>query len=286
MSDPGQTDALAAEYVLGTLDSEERTQAQALLEIDQEFVAKVSAWERRLGELHLMVEPVEPDAKVWARVKARMPQPPPRVDAKLPAAPQIPEAPLPAPAPEETTPPPDTAAATPAEASVAEGASPAPVDTPAPSWSASPAPAAAASPAATPSPSPVPSPVPSPILPPSPSAVPSSAPSPTSPSVAAPPLKAAAPLAPPPIPAPRMPAVERDGNATLRVQRRLRRWRAFAALLVLVVMAAGGLIAAWKFVPDRVPPMLHPVELMRLVGVTIDARPVRKPAPPESQFDE
>ncbi len=286
MSDPGQTDALAAEYVLGTLDSEERTQAQALLEIDQEFVAKVGAWERRLGELHLMVEPVEPDAKIWARIKARMPQPPPRADAKLPAAPQIPEAPLPAPAPEETTPPPDTAAATPAEASVAEGASPAPADTSAPSSSASPAPPAAESPAATPSPSPVPSPVSSPIPPPSPSVVPSSAPSPTSPSVVALPLRAVAAPAPPPTPAPRMPAVERDDNATLRVRRRLRRWRAFAALLVLVLIAAGGLIAAWKLVPDRVPPMLHPAELMRLVGVTIDARPARKPAPPESQFDE
>ena len=30
-------DALAAEYVLGTLDPEERTQAQALLEVDHGF---------------------------------------------------------------------------------------------------------------------------------------------------------------------------------------------------------------------------------------------------------
>jgi hypothetical protein len=83
-----------------------------------------------------------------------------------------------------------------------------------------------------------------------------------------------------------IPAVERDDKAALRVRRRLRRWRAFATLLVLVVAAAAGLVAAWKFVPERVPPALHPAELMRLVGVTVDGRPLRRPAPPESQFDE
>src|SRR6267378_5321051 len=77
----GNTDALAAEYVLGTLDPEERTQARALLEIDQEFVAKVRLWERRLGELHLMVEPVEPDGEIWHRIKSKMPEPKPEVAA-------------------------------------------------------------------------------------------------------------------------------------------------------------------------------------------------------------
>src|SRR5262249_28899710 len=132
---PGQTDALAAEFVLGTLDADERTQAQALLEIDQEFVAKVAAWERRLGELHLMVEPVEPDAKIWARIKARGPQPPPRVEAKLPEAPNTrdaPPAPTPAaPAPAEPGPPPDMASSTPPEAARVESPHPAPIDAPA-----------------------------------------------------------------------------------------------------------------------------------------------------------
>jgi len=105
--------------------------------------------------------------------------------------------------------------------------------------------------------------------------------------VGLPALRAAAPdLAPPPIPSPRIPVVEPDDATVLRIRRRLRRWRAFAALLVLAVLAAAGLVAAWKFVPDRVPPALHPVELMRLVGVTVDARPPRRPVPPESQFDE
>ena len=54
--------ALAAEYVLGTLDADERTRANVLLDVDHSFRGMVRIWERRLGELHLMVEPVEPDA--------------------------------------------------------------------------------------------------------------------------------------------------------------------------------------------------------------------------------
>jgi hypothetical protein len=68
------TDALAAEYVLGTLDSEERTAAQSLLARDAEFAAKVKVWEGRLGELHLMVEPVEPEGDIWQRIKAKLPE--------------------------------------------------------------------------------------------------------------------------------------------------------------------------------------------------------------------
>ena len=80
--------------------------------------------------------------------------------------------------------------------------------------------------------------------------------------------------------------VERaDDSATLR--RRLRRWRLLAALLILVVLAAGGLVAAWKYAPERVPPALQATELLRGVGITIaPSGPVRRPAPPESQFDE
>jgi anti-sigma-K factor RskA len=63
-------DALAAEYVLGTLGADEREQAKALLAIDAGFAAVVRAWERRLGELNVMVEAVEPPAKTWDKIKA------------------------------------------------------------------------------------------------------------------------------------------------------------------------------------------------------------------------
>jgi hypothetical protein len=79
-------------------------------------------------------------------------------------------------------------------------------------------------------------------------------------------------------------AVER---ATAAVHRRMRRWRAFAILMTLVVAAVAALLAAWTFAPDRVPPMLQPAELLRQIGVSLPSGPTpRRPAPPGSQFDE
>jgi anti-sigma-K factor RskA len=37
-------DALAAEYVLGTLDLDERSRAQVLLAVDQGFAANIRVW--------------------------------------------------------------------------------------------------------------------------------------------------------------------------------------------------------------------------------------------------
>src|SRR5215468_8881660 len=64
--------ALAAEYVLGTLEADERTRANVLLDVDHGFRGLVRVWERRFGELHLMVEPVEPDGKTWQRIKNKL----------------------------------------------------------------------------------------------------------------------------------------------------------------------------------------------------------------------
>jgi anti-sigma-K factor RskA len=65
-------DALAAEYVLGTLSADEREQAEALLAIDPGFAEIVRVWERRLGELNVMVEAVEPPAEVWDKIKSEI----------------------------------------------------------------------------------------------------------------------------------------------------------------------------------------------------------------------
>ncbi len=62
-------ETLAAEYVLGTLTAEEREHAEALLTFDSGFEAAVRQWERRLGELNVMVEAVEPPSKLWDRIK-------------------------------------------------------------------------------------------------------------------------------------------------------------------------------------------------------------------------
>ena len=63
-------DALAAEYVLGTLSADERDHAEALLVIDPGFAEIVRVWERRLGELNVMVEAVEPPPDVWDKIKS------------------------------------------------------------------------------------------------------------------------------------------------------------------------------------------------------------------------
>ena len=99
MSELDYTDALAAEYVLGTLDFEERMQARTLLDADEAFAAKVELWEHRFGELHLMVEPVEPEAAIWARIKAKVPE------ARQKMQPPAPEVPPPALAPTTSEPP-------------------------------------------------------------------------------------------------------------------------------------------------------------------------------------
>lgn len=60
---------LAAEYVLGTLDADERAQVDAMMSIDNEFVALVEAWSRKLDVLNQMVGLVEPRPEVWERIR-------------------------------------------------------------------------------------------------------------------------------------------------------------------------------------------------------------------------
>src|SRR6185295_19149103 len=241
MNDTGDIDALAAEYVLGTLESGERTQALALTTIDPGFVEKIKFWERRLSELHLMVEPIEPDAKIWERIKP-----------KLPAGDQ-----------------------TPASAPEGEAVKPEAADEPTPSGVFDELPAA---PAAT---------ADAPVMPAAPQLAPPPAPAEEL-AAESKPAPVAVPLPPamtPPLiperaaaPAPQASAARR-GHAGF--------WKALAALMTLIVLAVVALVAAWRFAPERVPPMLAPVEVMRQLGVALPVGPPpRKPAPPESQYDE
>ncbi|MFL6833939.1 MAG: hypothetical protein ACJ8F0_15250 [Xanthobacteraceae bacterium] len=370
MSELDYMDALAAEYVLGTLDGEERTHARTLLEADEAFAAKVQLWERRFGDLHLMVEPVEPDSTIWARIRAKMPEARQQIRAPQPAVPlsapettaaepaslTVAEPPsldaieaaiaqaattLSAEASSAATPPPQSEV-TPAEAEVTPPGSeepppvseePPPVSeltppisevppagseaTPpvselAPSVSEVPPAGSQVTPSvseATPSVSEMPHsasegpPAGSDVTPtsvseasPGPASEPTSVPvsdaPPASPqatgtsaaeAVLTPPVAAVAAAAEAPSDT-QTQAVER---AVLNVHRQLRRWRAFAIVMTLVVVAVAALLAVWRFAPDRVPPMLQPLEVMRQVGVSVPAAPaLRRPAPPESQFDE
>jgi len=351
MSELDYTDALAGEYVLGTLDFEERMQARTLLDADAAFAAKVELWEHRFGELHLMVEPVEPEAAIWARIKAKVPE------ARQKMQPPAPEVPPPALAPTTSEPPSLDAieaaisqaattltseansarAAEPAPAPMPEGnqmpaseatPAPAPEATPVPASEATPAPASEVTPApaseVTPAPASEATPAPALEVMAAPVSEATSAPAsevtaaPVSEATSAPASEATAlpisevaaaprpdatpaqtpavePVSPAPVVPPAAAALEAPSEAripviapvTAAVHRRMRRWRAFAILMTLVVAAVAALLAAWTFAPERVPPMLQPVELMRQIGVPLpSAAAPRRPAPPESQFDE
>jgi hypothetical protein len=64
----------------------------------------------------------------------------------------------------------------------------------------------------------------------------------------------------------------------------LGRWRAFAALMTVVAILLGGLIAAWRFAPERLPQQLRPKVVLQLPDPPPSPR--KPPAPPGSQFDE
>jgi anti-sigma-K factor RskA len=61
---------LAAEYVLGTLDTLERVQVETMMTVDAGFRDLVLGWEGKLGELHGMVGPIEPPTHVWNHIHA------------------------------------------------------------------------------------------------------------------------------------------------------------------------------------------------------------------------
>jgi anti-sigma-K factor RskA len=85
--------ALAAEYALGTLDADERTQVETMMAVDKDFTVMVHAWEFRLGVLNQMVGSVEPRPMVWDNIKAAIGQSEPQAPLELPEAPPPPSAP-------------------------------------------------------------------------------------------------------------------------------------------------------------------------------------------------
>ena len=81
---------LAAEYALGTLDADERAQAETMISADQDFAAMVREWEHRLGVLNQMVGSVEPRPEVWDKIKAAIGHSEPQEPLLLPQAPAPP----------------------------------------------------------------------------------------------------------------------------------------------------------------------------------------------------
>jgi anti-sigma-K factor RskA len=293
------TDLLAAEFVLGTLDSEERANAQSLLRTDHGFIAMVRIWERRFGELHLMVEPVEPDAKILQRIKAKIAELPPREpisDAKLLAAatasPPLPE-PIETPAAKAEVPEPPAGGAAP------EGALP-PQDSTGPGTTEPPVEVAVAGEADRP-PDTTPAEAEAAIAlalggaeQPAAAEVQPEPESRSQESVAKldrePPLKpavAAPPVLPKPSDRPQAQLVVRRPEIIGDVIRSRGRWRVAAVAMSLLVVGLVVLLAAWKFVPDRLPAGLRPAPALMSLGIQAlpNAAPSvkRSPAP---AFDE
>ena len=65
-------DIFAGEYVLGTLDAAERTEAESLLRSDADFARAVHDWEQRLSPLDEAADPVQPPTAVWTRIASAM----------------------------------------------------------------------------------------------------------------------------------------------------------------------------------------------------------------------
>jgi anti-sigma-K factor RskA len=82
--------AMAAEYVLGTLDGEERAQVETMMSVDPEFKLVVEQWERRLGELHAMVGAVEPADEVWGKIRTAVTAIAPETAIRLPEVTSVP----------------------------------------------------------------------------------------------------------------------------------------------------------------------------------------------------
>ena len=64
-----ERDALAGEYVLGTLSAEQRAAVAAQLPTDPALAQAVAAWERRLLPLAALAEPVAPPPRLWRRIE-------------------------------------------------------------------------------------------------------------------------------------------------------------------------------------------------------------------------
>lgn len=67
--EPMNTEELASEYVLGTLDAAQRAEVEQRLATDRELRAAVDAWESRLLPLAERVIPVPTPATLWPRIQ-------------------------------------------------------------------------------------------------------------------------------------------------------------------------------------------------------------------------
>lgn len=72
MSNPGDNDALAFEYVVGTLTSAERAEIQQQLLRDADLARKVAHWQESLSGLNQNLAPVPPKPDTFKKIQARI----------------------------------------------------------------------------------------------------------------------------------------------------------------------------------------------------------------------
>ncbi|NII10447.1 anti-sigma factor [Oleiagrimonas sp. C23AA] len=69
---PNREDLRLAEYVLGTLDGEERREVEGWMDADPRIAARVETWQERFAQLANQVAPADAPAYIWARILARI----------------------------------------------------------------------------------------------------------------------------------------------------------------------------------------------------------------------
>ncbi|HLY05266.1 MAG TPA: anti-sigma factor [Rhizomicrobium sp.] len=70
--DPQERDAIAGEYVLGTLDEERAGEIRHALARDPELRAAVTFWEKKLHPLSVLADPADPPPGTWTAIAARI----------------------------------------------------------------------------------------------------------------------------------------------------------------------------------------------------------------------
>lgn len=72
LDDPKRADAVAGEYVLGTLHARARARFERLARTERSVADAIRGWEERLLPLSEILPPVEPPSRVWTAIRTRI----------------------------------------------------------------------------------------------------------------------------------------------------------------------------------------------------------------------
>ncbi|WP_110692515.1 anti-sigma factor [Salinicola halophyticus] len=72
LNDPDEREMAAGEYVLGTLDRDQRAEFEALLAVSPGLQHSVDAWREHLQLLNQQLEPVKPPSQLWSGIATRL----------------------------------------------------------------------------------------------------------------------------------------------------------------------------------------------------------------------